>query len=174
MKTFKAGDKVIRTVNFGHHKVGDTGVVESVVDAGHGLMLKGSRQRFEASSFELIPEPSPLTIFLKTHPWFIRTGTPEKSEAAQKWLFGNGLSWNSGCNSVIPSLGLSILSGCKGSRFWSDDYAPAGVEEITLEFETVVKSFKLPEVKTQQEKLIEDLEETIKKAQQQIEGLKSK
>lgn len=44
--------------------------------------------------------------------------------------------------------------------------------EIKLEFKAVVDSVTFPEVKTEQQKQIEELEKTILLAQQQIEELK--
>jgi hypothetical protein len=47
-------------------------------------------------------------------------------------------------------------------------------KEIKLTFKTVIDSVIFPEVETEQEKKLKELEETIKKAQDQIKELQEK
>lgn len=117
---------------------------------------------------------------LKKNPWFIRTGTKEKSEAAQKWLFGQGMDWM--CNdSVVYARDNQVLSNV--SRIgdvepffmWCIDGEPhKPAKEIILEFETTVKSVTYPSIEIEQCKKIKELKETIDKAQQQLEEMMGK
>lgn len=125
-----------------------------------------------ASRFELVEEKPQFD--LKKNPWFIRTGTKEKSEAAQKWLFEQGFTWNAG-SKYLYDYGEIILEGVENSKFVQGCFPEPESLEIILEFETVVKSVTYPvvEVEAEQDKKIKELQQTIEKAQKQIEELKN-
>lgn len=128
-----------------------------------------------ASRFELVEEKPQFD--LKKNPWFIRTGTKEKSEAAQKWLFEQGVHWWHGME--IKDHGEKYLTNADSSGVTSSYIlqgrlgAHASAQEIILEFEIVVKSVTYPVVETEQDKKIKELQQTIEKAQKQIEELKN-
>lgn len=126
---------------------------------------------------------------LKTQPWHIKVKSPEENYAAQKWLFSQGLTWCNG-DVDVDCLHSKILSnyfarqrkvndievnhegfmhGAYPSEFNNDDY------ELELQFEEkiVVVDFTFPTVKeSPEQKKIRELEETIAKAQEQINKLK--
>ena len=135
--------------------------------------VKESDGWVDHSDIELVSE-----FDLKKNPWFIRTGTKEKSEATQKWLFEQGLTWNDG-SKCLYNYGEIIIETTENSRFVKGDYPEPESQEIILEFETVVKSVTYPSietesVKTEQDKKIKELKETIDKAQQQLEEMMGK
>lgn len=116
--------------------------------------------------------------FLKTQPWFIHTGTSERSRAAQEWLFSHGMTWFTKDN-VIRQYGEKILTNTYAGDdacehiMWSSSTQPsASAKEIYLTTQVVITGFTLPEVKTAQQLKIEELEVTIKQAQEQIAALK--
>lgn len=121
--------------------------------------------------------------WLKENRWYIRTGSVEKSSAVQAWLFENDIKWNCGDKVIRTGYGDAILSG-EGGSFWVAGYCyePDDIafitdkKEITIEFQTVVKSVCLPEQPkpTEKQLKIQELEETIAKAQDQVQKLKEK
>lgn len=124
--------------------------------------------------FELVQQ-----FDLKKNPWFIRTGTKEKSEAAQKWLFEQGVEWSLD-SKTIRDYSEEYLTNTYTNGLLSDHLAHGifgahkSAKEIILEFETTVKSVTHPSIETEQDKKIKELKETIDKAQQQLEEMMSK
>lgn len=119
------------------------------------------------------------SAWLKENKWFIRTGSPEKSKLVQEWLFEHGCEWlygkklQSGFNEQLLT-NTNCVGGHEEHILFST-YEKTNAKEITIEFETVVKSVKLPEVApklTEQQLKIEQLQATIDKAQQELKELK--
>jgi len=173
-----AGNYVMNTGYIGYvtHVKGLSLAVDGLLHAGHTVM--------SYQAFKLVEEKPQFD--LKKNPWFIRTGTKEKSEAAQKWLFEHGMSWSGARGNVILNFGEDYLVNVSGNGYvgeyvmWCSDSSPhASAKEIIMEFETVVKSVTYPVLETEsakkaQDKKIKELKETIDKAQQQLEEMMGK
>lgn len=185
MSKFKAGDKVriIKATNksalysnlIGNvytllYKVTDT------IQVGSWAVQEEVDWFIREDDIEL--EKESISKFLKENKWFIRTGSVEKSELVQEWLFEHGYGWVIGKNSVSDFkekyLTNTSDSGELSKYIMHGNSDKTNAKEITLEFETVVKSVKLPEApkKTEQQLRIEELETTIAQASAQIKQLK--
>lgn len=117
--------------------------------------------------------------FLKENKWFIRTGSPEKSFATQTWLFEHGYGWLIGKNNVSDFnekyLTNTSTTGELSQYIMHGNSDKTNAQEIKIEFETIVKSVKLPEVApklTEQQLKIIELEGIINDAKSKIEELK--
>jgi hypothetical protein len=186
MNKFKAGDKVKRIGKpFGSVKVGDIETVETVRGSG-SIELVDHFHVYDPKYFELVQDEKESTsAWLKENKWFIRTGSVEKSKLVQEWLFEHGCEWLCGKGKTVQSDFKDQLltnTNCVGYKekyiMFSTDGNKTNAQEITLEFETVVKSVKLPEApkpteqESQQKLRIIELEATISKAQEQVAKLK--
>ena len=186
MNKFKAGDKVkrIASVHDGM-KVGDIAVVKYVENVWN-IYLDGYEFAHDPANFELVTsadEKESTSAWLKENKWFIRTGSPEKSKLVQEWLFQHGCEWLYG-KTVQSDFKDQLLTNtnCGGYKekyiMFSTDGNKTNAQEITLEFETIVKSVKLPEApkpteqESQQELRIIELERIINDAKNKIEELK--
>lgn len=122
-------------------------------------------------------EKESISKFLKENSWWIKCESQSDLDLIDPWLvehFGVGLGIDApssiGYVSRLPDYPNEVLWGIgkKDERF----------PEIILEFETLIKSVKLPEptpkepVLTEQQIKIAELEDTIAKASAQINQLK--
>lgn len=173
---FKIGQSVelINQTNWIGYTKGKTYEVVAMIDGmSHPNRVPISYCTCFPNDWELVEEKPQFD--LKKNPWFIRTGTKEKSEAAQKWLFEQGVHWWHGME--IKDHGEKYLTNADSSGVTSSYIlqgrlgAHASAQEIILEFETVVKSVTYPIVESEQDKKIKELKETIDKAQQQLEEM---
>lgn len=178
MNKFKVGDRVKRIAS-AHEgmKVGDVAVVKSIVDEWN-LHLEGYSFAHDPQNFELVTsadEKETISKFLRENKWFIRTGSPEKSKLVQEWLFEHGMKWHDGTKHTL-NYSEDFLSsyGDSFGTHGKDVLTDSSRQEITPEFETIVKSVKLPETPkpTEQELRIIELEQTIAQASAQIKQLK--
>jgi hypothetical protein len=191
MSELKAGDKV-KVIGFEEetywyaNKVGNIytlksfdGVDWSVQETDYGVFSPNDIEFYQ-------DEKEYISNFLKENKWFIRTGNPEKSKLVQEWLFEHGIGWR-GCGEGFtiygtyhPMLTNTCGNDATDTIMWSadNDKTVEVAQEIKLEFETVIKSVKLPEptpkepVLTEQQIKIAQLEDTIAKASAQINQLK--
>lgn len=119
--------------------------------------------KFDMNSFDL-----------KTNPWWIAVRNREEYELVQNWLLEN---YGTKCIAEYSrEFKYLTNTGCGGrvEKSWVMHGSADKPEhqEIKLNFKTVVDSVTFPEVKTEQQKQIEELEKTILLAKQQIETLK--
>lgn len=176
---FKADDKVKRVYS-SHEgmKVGDIAVVESFENSMN-MFLKGYSFAHDPQNFELVVEDEKETIthILKTKPWWIAVRNQEEYNNVQNWL---GENYGSRCIASYNS-SMKYLTNISSVGSIENDWVMHGngdkpkEKEIILEFQTTIKSVKLPEkVKptTEQQLKIAELEKTIAKASAQIEQLK--
>jgi hypothetical protein len=170
MKTFKIGDTVRRI--HGQHDgmmIGDSSVVLSV--GQNFIKLDGFSLRHDCGNFELVKEAP--TFNLKTSPWFIRVNNKEEFHIINEWLvvnFGCGLTGD--YYSKMLYFTNAYTSGSVSLNVMWDARISNEAKEIKLNFKTSIYSVEYPEVKTQQEVAIEELEATIELAKQQILKLK--
>lgn len=113
---------------------------------------------------------------LKTNPWLIRVTNEQEYNAARKWLDENfGYYLDTGYATYMVGLTNTDDYGeiCSHVMWMNEDSLKSTERyEIKLSYKTVVDSVTFPEVKTEQQKQIEELEKTTLLAQQQIETLK--
>lgn len=184
MSKFKAGDKVkyIGEDNEGLYVT--TKLVYTIKsDDGYYVKLNEIPQchSYSPEKFALYvdKEKESTAKWLKENSWYIETGSPEKSELVQEWLFEHGYVWfikgsvpsylesKYLCNVCIDGSIIGDILQTSNSQHIHKD-----AQEIILEFQTTIKSVKLPAVETEQEKKIRELQETIDKASAQIKAIK--
>lgn len=174
MNEFKIGDKLRLKFDGLGPNVPANSVLTCIEDDEpvDGFRLSGEEVSIRWANshkdyFELITGKESTAKWLKENAWFIRTGSPEKSFAVQEWLFDHGMEWHNGEQAFFNYKEQYL--GNVGDTFGTSGGAG---KEVTLEFETIVKSFTLPAVETEQEKKIRELQETIDKASAQIKAIK--
>lgn len=186
MNKFKVGDKV-KIISAGlctywyADRIGDVFTLSSQISNGDWRVVEDRDGCLSMNDIELyMDEKESTSAWLKSNKWYIRTGCPEKSKLVQAWLFEHGMEWlygkklQSGFNEQLLT-NTNCMGGHEEHILFSTTYEKTNAQEITLEFETVVKSVKLPEVepkKTEQQLKIEQLQATIDKAQQELKELK--
>ena len=183
MSNFKVGNTVRRIA--GQHSgmsKGDTAKISGF--SGMDFYLEGYGDSTHTwSNFELVEdEKERISKFLRENKWFIRTGSPEKSKLVQEWLFEHGMKWLCNGNQFLDAGEVFLTNTTYDTgRIFPDIMhgfsVSAEAQEITIEFETVVKSVQLPVApeapkKTEQQLKLEELENTIIEAQRQITELK--
>ena len=186
MNKFKAGDKVkVLKATLGTYwyaeRIGDVFTLSSQIGNNGWRVVEGGDSCLSTKDIELyVDEKESTSAWLKENNWFIRTGSPEKSKLVQEWLFERGMEWIYG-KKLQSGFNEQLLTNtnCMGEHekyiLFSTTYEKTNAQEITLEFETVVKSVKLPEVApklTEQQLKIEQLQATIDKAQQELKELR--
>ena len=176
---FKIGDKVrVKSAELPTYwyasRIGEVFTLVEYDKSNNDWLVEEADAYLSVDDIELVSQ-----FDLKKNPWFIRTGTKEKSAAAQNWLFEQGINWWNN-DSVAYIRDEQVLSNvnCEGNIesffMWCIDGEPhKSAKEIILEFETVVKSVTYPIVETEQDKKIKELQQTIEKAKQQIEELQN-
>lgn len=183
MNKFKAGDKVKvvsaeRDTYWYASKIGNTYTLKSF-DGEDWVVKEIDFGVFAACDLELVEDEKETTSkWLRENKWFIRTGSPEKSKLVQEWLFEHGYGWFI-CMNNISDFNEKYLTNTSDAEGLSK-YIMHGngykdpTQEIILEFQTTIKSVKLPEEAkpTAQQLKIAELEQTIQIATQQIQKLK--
>lgn len=147
----------------------------------HVMFDNGTDEYMFKERFKLVKEEKEEMQFdmkgfdLKAAPWFIRVANEQEYNAVREWVKDKGFKfiysgdWYTGCEGIIYD---AEIDGGKVYRLDAEDDINT-LHEIKLTFKTVVDSVTLPEVKTEQQKQIEELEKTILLAKQQIETLKN-
>ena len=174
--TFKNGDRVIR-IEHGYANVvkGEQYIVDK--HEGDNLYLKGISGAYTARSFM-----QATTFQLKNQPWFIAINGKEHSRIAQEWLFEQGVQWEH-MGKKVSYTEQAVLTNVDGSGIIRDYIMHAnsvkfkidqGAQEIKVHghLKMVLDKVELPEVESEQAKKIRELEDTIQKAQKQIDELK--
>lgn len=119
---------------------------------------------------------------MSKHKWFIAAADLEEVFAVQEWLLSKGYSWSHLPACTVRTdindwefpyaIGMGHFSGdCLGQAsvgYWQN----AGHHEVKVTFKKIVADCEYPVVESEQEKQIKALEETIQKAQEQIQNLK--
>ena len=169
MNKFKTGDKV-RCINcsFGSIDLGDICVVRSTSLGGDIIFIDDYIGGYVASNFELVQE-----FDLKNNDWFIRTGSFEKSKAVQEWLFSLGITWLSETTTVKDYDEKFLLHDKEISGFFYDSANNKYIKnEIKITTKLVIDSITFPEIISEKDKIISELERTIEKAKEQLAELK--
>lgn len=196
MSKFKAGDKVkvikaedyywynnhigeVFTLMSGPDQEGDWRIQENVdwrIQENVEHYLAECDIELVCANKQLVQEKEDMQFDMHKQPWFIRVNNKEEYNAASEWLYENfGNYANTGYASYIVGLTNTDNSGEIHPRvMWMGEDSLEATEryEIKLSYKTVVDSVTFPEMKTEQQKKIEELEATIAQAQAQLAQLK--
>lgn len=114
--------------------------------------------------------------------WFIAVANLEEAVAVQEWLREKGITWGYNNKNTIRtdiedwatpySIGMGHFGGGTLGQASVDYWMKHGHHEIKVTFKKTVADCEYPVVESEQEKQIKALEETIQKAQEQIQSLK--
>lgn len=187
---FKKGDKVKivsceKSTYWYADKIGKVFEVEGVSPwLGPYIYENLNQKRIDLKSYlvegdiEFVKEEKEEMQFdMKKEPWYIRVANEQEFNAACDWVKSKGLDFKYSGNYFKGLTAISNYMASDGSiyeyihrRDVEDDLSE--YKEIKLTFKTVIDSVTFPEVKTEQQKQIEELEKTILLAKQQIETLK--
>ncbi|WCO82025.1 hypothetical protein vBPpSSYP_43 [Pseudomonas phage vB_PpS_SYP] len=174
---FKKGDRIVRTGGDGGFGMvhGNTYTV-SKCDADNVIVDEIPNEAWSPEYFVLAESQ----FDVKKDPWYVIVSNREEAKLVQSWLFEQGLQWQSG-GATHSHLGERVLtndSGC--DRIFHASFGviekkkARGSKELKFSFkrELVIDKVTLPDVESPQQKQIKELEETIRKASEQIEQLK--
>lgn len=175
---FKKGDKVQRIIGTHEDMIpGEIAIVKRQ-DGGQLLYLEGYDSAHNPQNFKLVKEEKKEMQFdMHSKPWFIRVNNEQEYDAAVNWVKSKGLDfkYNGGYFKGLAAISNYLeLDGSIDDSIYRCDIGDdlSKYHEIKFTFKTVIDSVTFPEVKTEQQKQIEELERTILLAQQQIEELK--
>jgi len=175
---FKKGDRVRRVGLLDHIDVVVDGEYVVVAQRGRGLILEGlGSYEYDENLFVLLgkaPEP----FNLKVDPWYIDTEGMDP-EAVQQWLFEQGIRWPANSKTISVSTeryftnvaGIHKSPGTVCGFFMHGKIPHPRAKEIKLsvELKLVVNSVEYPS--TAKETRRDELEETIRKAQEELNTL---
>lgn len=114
--------------------------------------------------------------------WFIAVADLEEAVAVQEWLRSNGFTWGGLHQNNIRTdmkdwqlpyaIGRGHFSGVGLGQESVGYWMKQGHHEVKVTFKKTVADCEYPVLESEQEKQIKALEETIQKAQEQIQNLK--
>lgn len=178
MSKFKVGDKLVCTNTGGNHLTVGKHYV-AVTATPHNVVVIndiGDEVFYDKSRFEIVQEKE--MFDMKTNPWFIRVNNKEEYDAASEWLnenFGNYYA-DTGYIGYIVGLSNTDDRGEIHPRvMWMGEDSLGATEryEVKLNFKTVIDSVEYPVVKSERDLKIEELEQSIKEAQERLNELKA-
>lgn len=118
-------------------------------------------------------EKEEMQFDMHSHPWYIRVANEQEYNAARDWVKSKGFDFIYSDSYYLGCAGICHDSKDDDRVYRLDEQEDVDSHsEIKLTFKTVIDSVTFPEVKTEQQKQIEEPEKTILRAQQQIEELK--
>jgi hypothetical protein len=172
MSKFKKGDKVIRVnKGFSDMKVGDKGTVVKYISTG--VYLEEFVGGHDPDNLKLIEE-NKMKFDMKKEPWFIRYNNEEEFNLVQEWLDKNyGEPMDCHYVSYSKYITNAAESGYlfETPKYGRNEKIESYAKEIKLTFKTIVDSVEWPEVESEAQKKIKELEQTINSAKVQIEQL---
>lgn len=184
MSRFKVGDKVLCVSSDGmdHLVIGNEYSVNYVYSDTEISVKEVPNFTHYTKRFELVKEKH--MFDMKKDKWFIRTPTPEISEAVQLWLFEQGFKWCSLINKgEVRHTDRKILSGAHhfgsnefGCNDISDKYYLFDAKEIKVKIRKIVEyrvdTVEYPSTETQAQKDLKELEQQIAKLSEQAAKLR--
>lgn len=182
MQEFNIGDKVKYT---GEDFMGlyiDTKEVYTVSSCNAGyLKLKEIiySHSYKVENFvhvEVKEEPKQM-FNIKTDPWFIRVNSEQEFEAIQDWLQENyGCSLIASYNTAFEYLTNTSCTGQIEEAFVMHGRGypleTTSRKEIKLTFKTIIDSVTFPEVESEHQIKMKQLQETIDKAARELKELR--
>lgn len=176
---FKVGDKV-RCKYCANSKLLYDGIYEVEDASDFDIKISGipgwwMKLRFEVAEEEIYMKEQQINVkeWLQTNAWFIRINNEEQFDLVQKWLKENyGYKCIVSYQPYMKYLTNTEREG-KVHKEWvmHGSSNPTG-DEIKFSFRTVVDKVEFPEVKTEKQKKLEELEESARKIAEQIAHLK--
>ena len=168
--------------NFKRISVGDFGTVtgfdEYVKDFVHVRFDNGRREEFYDWRVEPVTEEPKQMFNIKTDPWFIRVNSKQESKVIQDWLFEQGIMWGHSPTQhkyTEYTFILNVFSeGSISKRLLRTNEAceiHPTAKEIKLTFKTTIDSVQYPEMETEQQVKMKQLQETIDKAARELKEL---
>lgn len=117
---------------------------------------------------------------LKTEKWFIRVPDEASAQAVQEYMFERGLGWNGKLElrtdyetwSFPEAIGCGHCGGNSLGQANVNYWIGNEHKEIVITLKTSVDTLEFLKVESPQEIKIRELQETITKAQEQIQALK--
>lgn len=175
---FKVGDRIIRTSVhlFGGVKKGEIYTIKKVLSDSNINLEECPIYSYDPAYFELYKEEPVKQFDMKTQPWFIRVNNEQEFDLVQEWLKENfGTVPYFGWYPQTKGLTNTNIDGKMYSDyvmwFCDDKNLNQNTNEIKLRFKTTIDSVEWPIVESEKDKKIRELQETIKKAEEQLKEL---
>ena len=187
MEGFKIGARVVCvTSDCNWYKEGDEFIIRSApfIDTEDNTVCYHVKEQpnngvyIQGSQFKLTKEEPKQMFNIKTDPWFIHVNSKQEFEVIQDWLeenygkrllvdYGTHMKWltNTRHDGYINSK-LLVMHGA------GDPLATTPRKEIKLTFKTTIDSVTFPEVETEQQIKMKQLQETIDKAVRELKELR--
>jgi len=166
--------------NFKRISVGDFGTVtgfdEYVKDFVHVHFDNGRREEFYDWRVEPVTEEPKQMFNIKSDPWFIRVNSEQEFEVIQDWLEENyGCSLITSYNTAFEYLTNTSCWGQIEEAFVmhgrGHPLETTSRKEIKLTFKTIIDSVTFPEVESEHQIKMKQLQETIDKAARELKEL---
>ena len=167
--------------NFKRISVGDFGTVtgfdEHVKDFVRVHFDNGRREEFYDWRVEPVTEEPKQMFNIKTDPWFIRVNSKQEFKVIQDWLQENyGYSLITSYNTSFEYLTNTSCTGQIEEAFVmhgrGNPLETTSRKEIKLTFKTTIDSVQYPEMETEQQVKMKQLQETIDKAARELKELR--
>jgi len=187
MSYFKVGDKVrcigSQMANGEQIDVGYVGTITHIASDGAIVVDNMFGHMGNAvccpEAFEKIKEEPKQMFNIKTDPWFIRVNSEQESKVVQDWLFEQGIMWKHSSTQHKYTEYTFILNVlCEGhisKRLLRTNEAceiHPTAKEIKLTFKTTIDSVQYPEMETEQQIKMKQLQATIDKAARELKELR--
>lgn len=187
MSKFQAGDKVkvvsCERKSYWYSDLVGKEFILLGVDKSFGPYIQENehfgRSFFSECDIEIVQEKEQMkseAFNLKTNPWFIRVNGQLEFKLIQEWL--KSVNFNDvSCNyhSGIKLLtNIDAAGNIERYAMWGDNVKTKSkqAQEIKVTFKVVIDSVTFPEIKSERDLKIEELEQSIKEAQEHLNTLK--
>ena len=185
MSYFKVGDKVrcigSQTANGEQIDVGYVGTITHVASDGAIVVDNMFGHMGNAvcwpEAFEKIKEEPKQMFNIKSDPWFIRVNSEQEFNVIQDWLQENyGCSLITSYKTAFEYLTNTSCTGQIEEAFVmhgrGNPLETTSRKEIKFTFKTTIDSVTFPEVESEQQIKIKQLQETIDKAARELKELR--
>ena len=167
--------------NFKRISVGDFGTVTGFDDYVKDFVRvhfdNGRREEFYDWRVEPVTEEPKQMFNIKSDPWFIRVNSEQEFEVIQGWLQENyGCSLITSYNTAFEYLTNTSCTGQIEEAFVmygrGNPLEATSRKEIKLTFKTTIDSVQYPEMETEQQVKMKQLQETIDKVARELKELR--
>lgn len=167
---FKKGDKVkVVSSNLTSYwysdRIGQEFTLDGVDKANGPFIIDFDNDRcyFDECNIELVKEEKEVMQFdMNKEAWFIRVANEHEFNAARDWIKSKGFDFMFSDKWYLGCTGIAHNSGDGAEVYRLDETDDADLHyEVKPSFKTVVDSVTFPEVKTELQKEIEELEKII-------------
>ena len=187
MSYFNIGDKVVCVCKDedNWYKIGSEFTIRSApfVDTQDNTVCYHIKEEpsdsvwIQGSQFKLTKEEPKQMFNIKTDPWFIRVNSEQEFEVIQDWLEENyGSILISNYSTAFKYLTNTADDGQVEEAFvmhgQGNPLETTSRKEIKLTFKTTIDSVTFPEMETEQQIKMKQLQETIDKAARELKELR--